>query len=165
MAEQRVRTSPIRYLYATLAQGSADAFVQATIPTGLSSLADFAYRVREILVEIPPHSLVAANLVEVALCHTSQAAMPDISNRALIYKMRYNEGMVTSGAVHRPEMIKRAQYAEDDNVLLITEDVFAQFDTASTGGTLTARMRIGYEVVRINELDRLTLLNQISLGL
>lgn len=163
-ASSRAKPSPIRYLYATVTQGSNDAFAETEIPTGLSSLANFAYRIREILWEFTgTFGCVNGGQYELALTHTTQADEPTISDRPLIDKKKYRITLTTSGAVRNDQMLQ-TQYSSEDNVLVVTESIFAQIDTDSTSATNSVRVRIGYEVVEIGELDRLNLLNAVSLG-
>lgn len=156
--------SSIRYLSATLTQGSADAFKETEMATGLSSLANFAYRIREIVWEFS--STNGANggaNYELSLTHTTQAAIPTYLTRALIAKEKYMNQLVTSGAFTMPQ-IRRIQYTNEDNVLVVTESIFAQLDSAASSVANTVYCRVGYEVVTLSELERLNILNAVSLG-
>lgn len=147
----------LAYLVGTATQGGADAFVQSEVATALTGISTFAYRVRELIFEIP--TLAGANLsnVEVCLTRRTKAAMPNISDRDVIAKFKRQTLFTTSGSQNFP-MIERFTYSEDDDLLIVEDPLYFQLDTNATSAANTAYVRIGYERVSISAVDRLTIL-------
>lgn len=154
----------LSYLYATLTQGGADAFVQATIATPLTSAtSESCLLVREILIEWPGVNPVSAGSFELALTRKSQSAMPLLTStyQSLILKQMRRTGIVTSGGFIF-EALTRIGYDTDNGPRIVESNIYAQFDSNATGGTNTAYMRIGYTLENISIEDRNAILVSTS---
>lgn len=154
----------LAYLTGSVAQGSADAFAQAEIATALTGVGNFAYRVRELLFELPNAAVIAAatDQIEVALSRRSKSAMPVITDRDVIAKIAFGRQFTTSGD-SVTETVRRLTFSEDDELLIVEDPIYLLCDSAATALSSTFYCRIGYERVSISAVDRLTLLTQ-SLG-
>jgi hypothetical protein len=148
----------LSYLTGSATQGSADAFVQAEISTALSGQTQRAFRVREVLFE---HPLIAGNGANIAisLSRRSKTAEPVITDRDVMAKVNVSVSLTTSGAFPL-ERVRRLTWAEDDELLIVEDPIYLVVDSASTGAANTVYCRIGYELVNISAVDRLTLLTQ-----
>lgn len=150
----------LKYLWTSLVQGGNDAFVQAQIATGLFGQTKTAYRVREIITEWSG-TLGAGNAAqyEFALTRKSFAAMPVLTDKSLIVKTKRIGSFTTSGQAVIPQ-IERIIYSDLDNLLIVEDPVYAQLDSNASGATNTLLVRIGYEIVTLSDVDRLTLIAQ-----
>lgn len=148
----------LRYAWFSLVQGSNDAFVQAELDTGLSGLTREVWRLRELLIQWPALSLAAiANTeVQLAITRVSMTAQPSITERALVWTSSRLNRFVTSG-MFMAQMINRERFDSDDNVLIAENTIYAQMDSANTSATNTGVIRVGYEIVRVSEAERLSL--------
>lgn len=157
------KASALRFLYATLTQGSADAFIQANMATALSGQTKTAYRVREILIEwgvagsSQGQGVFNGGVWELCLTRKTQAAMPVITDKSVIAKFKRASAITTSGASIL-DTISRYVYSEDDDLIIVEDPVYWQLDTAGTALTNVAQVRVGYQEVSISEVDRLTLI-------
>lgn len=149
------RPVPLSYIWASATQGSNDAFVQANIQTGLTGLVRQAYRIRELLFELSGGGTLNASY-QFSLTRKSFAAIPTLGDKSLIVKRAFSNVMTTSGAI-QAQQVWREKYDEQDNLLLVEDPVYLQLDSASTSTTNTIYVRIGYEVIAMNEVDRLNL--------
>lgn len=148
----------LRYLYGTVTQGSADAYAQADITTGLEGVLNRAIRIRELLVQWPLAMIgnVNAQNVELSLTRTSQAAMPTLASLGLFWRDQRRVAFTTSGAIWG-SVVDRIKYDEADELLVVEPTIYFQIDSASTSASNSASVRIGYELVSIGELERLNL--------
>lgn len=149
----------LSYIAGSALQGGADAFTTGVIATALSGISNVAYRVRELLFEIPRLNMLSATIVnfDLALCRRLPAAMPLITDSDVMAKVRIGNEMLTSGAISTQNVI-RLHFSEDDELLIVEDPVYLAFDSTGSGLTQTAYCRVGYERVSISALDRLTLL-------
>lgn len=143
----------LSYYVGSATQGSADAFVAAEISTALSGQTSRAARVREILYELPSIAGTSAN-VEVALSRREQTAMPLITDRNVIAKIKIDKSFTTSGLAEF-QRILRQTFTEDDNLLLVEDPLHLVLDSNGTSAANTVRVRVGYELVNISANDRL----------
>lgn len=157
-------------LYGLCTQGANDAFVQATIQTGLTGLTKTAYRVKQIgfdlvLPAVPyfPTNNVAVQDIEIALTRRSKTDVVTYADPDLIHKWRYGCAVFTG--VGTPPYLECSQVwiPSGDPVLIVEDALYAQLDTTATSATWSTYVFIDYDVVTISELDRLSLLTQ-SLG-
>lgn len=149
----------LSYLWTTLTQGSADAFIQATVSTGLFGQTKIAYRLREILLEFSSTQGVAgtSSQWEVSLTRKSFAAMPTTLEKSLIWKWKRSNVLVTSGMVTADTAV-RVTFQESDNILVVEDPIYAQLDSNGTSATNVVYLRLGYERVAVSDVDRLTLI-------
>lgn len=153
----------LSYLWGTATQGSADAFVQLSMATGLSGQTRTAYQIHEIMIEWGLAQVAASgaipgvtSLIELALTRKSLTAMPVITEKSLIAKFGKQVSFTTSG-LSWASKVERYTYTEDDNLLVVEDPVYWQLDSVSTSLTIVAEVRIGYVPVSISDVDRLTL--------
>ena len=148
------------FLRGTVTQGGADAFAQAEIVTALSGQTRRAYRVRELLFELPLFGTIAsAANVELCCTRRSKAAMPNITDVDVLWKMKFGASVLTSGAFLWPST-QRFAFGEDDEIIIVEDPIYFQIDSNATTLTQTAYVRIGYEEVTLSEADRLAILVQ-----
>ena len=146
----------LAYIVGTATQGSADAFKESEIQTALSGQTQRAFRVREILFELPNIGNAAGVNVEVSLTRRTMAAMPNITDRNVIAKVTRQQNLTTSGAyIH--DRVVRLTFSEDDELLIVEDPIYFQIDTASTTAANTGYARVGYELVNVSANDRLQL--------
>lgn len=159
MAQSRTsgRARALRYLVGTVTQGSADAFAEAEIITGLQSVGNVAFVIRELIFQFPGVPLVDAASIQLSITRKSFSVMPSVLERTLIYtQLRYYE-LVTSGAVEQ-SLFERVKFDADDFLIVVEDPIYLQIDSNATSGTNTGRVRIGYQQLDINEIDRLQLI-------
>lgn len=151
----------LAYLTGSVTQGSADAFAVSEIATALTGAGNIAFRVRELLFELPNAALIAAatDQIEVALCRRTKAAMPNVTDRDVIAKISLGRQFTTSGD-SVVEGVRRLTFSEDDELLIVEDPLYLVVDSAATALASTVYCRIGYERASISAVDRLTLLTQ-----
>lgn len=151
----------LRFIYGTATQGAADAFVASQITTALSGSSGIAYRVRELVLELSSPSIVVGGNadLQVALSRRTKTAMPLISDPDVILKQSFTHRLTTSGR-WVIDLIKRFTYSEDDELLIVEDPLYLCLDSDGTSAVQVCSCRIGYEQVRISDVDRLTLLTQ-----
>lgn len=152
----------LSYIPMTAVQGAADAFVEASVVTGLQGTQS-SYRLRELLLELPPMSSAAANDMQVQINRRSKAAIASISDPDVIFNFREQIQWATAVGILRRERSLRFVFSEDEDVRIVEETLYLDVDSASTGAANTIVVRLGVETVRISETDRLSLLVR-SLG-
>lgn len=145
-------------LYTTLTQGSADAFVQATVQTALEGLTTTAYKINRVTLEFA-QAFVGASAAnyEVALTRRSKAAMPNITDQDVMMKKALRESFTTSGMIILDGVI---EYTPAIELLVVEDYLYFQLDSNGTSVANTVYALIEYEIQRISEIDRLTLLTQ-----
>jgi len=147
----------LNYLYATLTESAADVFVQATIATPVAGTG-FAGVVREIVVAWPRPNIVAAANAEIALTRKTLTAMPDIDEKSLIFKRKRYIELGTQGAFFDPDGVQVLQYTDEQAPVIVEPNWYCQFDSAASGIALVAKIRIGYTLEKISEVDRLSII-------
>lgn len=155
------KNAPAGKLTFSATQGSADAFVQSEITTGLDSLGTggIALRVLEIVTRRPLLPGVSCNL-EMSITRTSQNAVPSLTERALIWSLFCGVSFTTSGATYQSDLTARWQPQPDANVIVVESTLFFQLDSANTSASNVVTGYILFEQVKITETDRLALLAQ-----
>lgn len=154
----------LSYLYATLTQGGADAFVQATIATPFTGFdAGVGARVKEILIEYGTSTqgtvaISATSRQEVAITRKSLSAIPDISAPSLVLKQAKATNLSTNGGGVDVEMVRQVLYTDENAPLMVEANWYAQLDSNNTAVVNVARIRIGYEVVKVPEVQRLAII-------
>lgn len=145
------------YLIGTVTQGSNDAFAQAELPTGLAAIGNQAFRVKEIIINTSALPAVNGCNSAASLTRKSFAASPAVTERSLIIKQARTMRLTTSGATieQQPGIYK---YVNEDDLLIVEDPLYIQISSAATAQLNAAIFRIGYEQVRITEVDRLAIL-------
>lgn len=153
------KASPLKYIRGSVTQGSADAYKQEAVTTGLSGETKKAYRVLHALLEwtIAPDA-ADADMIQCQFTRKSQAAVVQVSDKSLIYAKKLQVELATSGAFLFP-FIWREDFPHDDgDIFLIVEDpIYIAIDSTAVG-TLAMHYSLAYEEVAIAEDDRLNLL-------
>jgi len=145
----------LAYIVGSVTQGGADAFAESEIATALSGQTGRAFRIRELLFERPFFSATGSSL-ELTLTRRTMAAIPLITDRNVIARLKWHAVITTSGA-YQEQLVERLTFAEDDELLVVEDPLYFQIDSTSTTLTSTAYCRIGYELVNISANDRLQL--------
>lgn len=148
-------TLGLNFIYTTLTQGGADAFVQNQI--SLPQQDGFALDLREVLIEWPRIGAAAAENFELAMTRKSFAAMPTILEAALIWKRKILVDFTTSGVYIFKDGIDLIQFATKQH-LLVEANTYLQLDSNASSFTNIVRVRLGYDIVKISGLDRANLI-------
>lgn len=147
----------LRWLLGQATQGSADAFVEAEIATGLSNVTRSAFRIRRI-EWYTPGVIGADSSVTMTLRRTSAASVSFLAANAMIGGRWVSTELTTSGMFTYEPFIT-IPYAKDEELLIVEETLFLQLDSTGTGNANTGAVRIGYEVRSITETERLSILS------
>lgn len=147
---------------ATATQGAADAFVQANIATALAGISGQAFKVNEITFDILPAAtnhfpaaVAALQVLEMCVSRRSKTAMPTLADADVIVKRRWG-GLGAATGFNRFDMI--SSWAPTGLVRIVEDPLYLILDSAGTTVAWTVVVSIDYEVVRISDIDRLTLL-------
>lgn len=146
----------LTYLWGTVTQGSADAFKESTIATGLAAGGGLCWRVHEIAWQFPPFIQASGQDISLSLTRKTMSAEPTILERSLISKRKRYCNFTTSGEVTY-EGIIIDKLLEQENLLIVEDTVYFQIDSSATTGTNTAYVRLGVTQEKISDVDRLSL--------
>lgn len=152
----------LKWLFGTLTQGGADAFIQASIatPFGVDKSVGVVKQIDFFWPRIATNAGAAVNQ-EFALTVKSFAAMPvPGTDRSLLLARRRYAEMVTSGAysyLGYQTLLAGIDWPEDQPLIMAEPTWYAQFDSNSTGLTSTAYIKIGYSEDTMNDADRFAL--------
>lgn len=156
---------PAGKLTFTATEGSADAFVQEEIETGLQVAnvtgvkTSTAYRIIEIVAKVTALPFVDGCYFDLTFTRQSKAATPTLADRTLIWAYSREVELATSGAFPQ-EQIVRWQPAPGTNVLIVENPIYVQLDSGATSLSMSTTGYILYEPVTVSEVDRLALLSQ-----
>lgn len=159
------KNTPAGRLIFTATQGSADAFVQAEVETGLNQVGiggKIAYRILEIGVQFQL-MVEVDSWVGLSLTRQSMSALPNMNERSLIYKETRQVAITTSGQMYVPDLVSRWQPLEAQNLIIVENPIYVQVDSDGTSNANTVYGYVLYEQVAITETERLALIAQ-SLG-
>lgn len=145
------KATPYKYLKGSVVQGSADAFVQGSVSTGLSGEEKKALRVKSLVIRRPSMVADAANL-QIAFSRKSLSAFPVLSDRHVCFMHEETVELTTSGAWIQPVTL-RWRFAEDD-FLIVEDPIYFVVDSASTSAANTVYYELACEECTINENDR-----------
>jgi len=143
-------------LVITLTQGSADAFVQGSVLTGLTG--NQAYRLLGVAWEMTS-SLTTTNAAEyqVALSRRSKASQPLTSDTDVLWVLRWQNLFTTSGEVMRD---KSGYWKPDNEVPIVEETIYAELDSNATSTANTFIIRLDVELDTMSPIDRLNLITR-----
>lgn len=158
----RSKNSPAIRLTFTATQGSADAFVEAEITTGLSTLDRSAYRILEIGVQLPGIPAVNGANLEVSLSRQSQAAIAAMNDRSLLFRESAYLALATSGVAYQ-NTTRRWQPIDAANLIVVEETLYFQLDSSGTSNANTVKGYILVDLLSVSEADKVALIAQ-SLG-
>lgn len=150
-----------RFRNITLTQGGADAFVQATEATGISPSSGVVWMLRRAEIEFP-QSVALQNVsadfaIHIALTRDPKAAMSDLNDSDTLMVEGFFGSLTTSGQIVLPQT---TVHEFPDGILVVEPNLYAHLDSAATGLTLTAHLRLFYDEVKMSEVDILRQLTQ-----
>lgn len=145
----------IKWLTTTVQQGSADAFAEGELQTGLSNITGSCWRVRRI--EFYVAALASADSdITVQLSGKSLAAVNVLANSCIAAVYRKVELTTSGSPVY--EIWPNAQvYDRDYELLIVEESVYLTVDSSSTGAQNVAGVKIWVESRSITQTERLTI--------
>lgn len=152
----------LQYLYLTLTQGSADAFVATSLSTGLTNTGTLAWRIRELLFELGAaggaqnNGAVGASGIDFGLARVEPAAALNITAKSLIYKYKQYNTLTTSGAIPEQQIIT-LQYGEDDGPVLVEDTIYGYLDSHASSLSNVVYVRLGLEQIKVTESERLVI--------
>jgi len=147
----------------TATQGSADAFVAASVATALLGNPTQAARVKMITLEFDRLGTPSAGInLEMCLSRYTKAAMPTIIDNDVLFKRKVIADFVTSGG-GIIDSIMRQSFSEDDNLLIIEDPIYLLVDSNASSLAHVVQVAIDYELVKISSDERVQLL-QLGIG-
>lgn len=155
----------LKTLVGSVTQGSADAFAQGTIVTGLQAIGDIGFKLRRVSFRVP--RLIGADSdFEVALTQKSFAAIPAFTERSLVAAIGGYMELTTSGMafVHVAGPIHTFYFDDDMDMVIATDPLYFQVDSTGTSAANTVYVRVDYQEVRLTETQRLAIMNNALTG-
>lgn len=145
-------------LVISLVEGSADAFVQGSVLTGLTG--NVAYNCRRCVIEIATISWNIADDSEISIAVTrrSKTAMPAITDSDVLFKHTIQFRLTTSGAITFPAVISIP--VETDQLAIVEETLYAQLDSSAMGVAITAYVKLECQIDTMSPIDRLNLISR-----
>jgi len=143
----------------TLTQGSADAFVQGTIATGIVPADGLIQKIVRVVFQFNAQSFdgIASDCsVYWSIARDTKTAVAALSDADSILYDGLDIAFTTSGAVMVPLTYT---YEPSDGFFIAEPNIYVQLDSNATGETMTCNVRMFYEEVRASEVDILRLLN------
>jgi len=143
-------------LVITLTQGSADAFVQSSVLTGLSG--NQAYNLVGVAWQFAS-TVVDTNNVEYTwhINRRSKAAIALLSDTDIIMLFGFQMKLTTSGASHN----ERAGYWKPEvQIPIVEETLYACLDSTSSSTANTVILRLDVELDTMQPIDRLNLITR-----
>lgn len=141
-------------LVASIVQGSNDAFVEATIVTQLSSLSRTAWVINLISFQTPGLPNAGAD-IEMCLSRGTKTAMPQLTDRDVIYKLKREVKFTTSGAQYQNVM---EHFSPAQDIFIVEENIYLQMDSAGTSASNTGYVAVDVTPKQISEAQRLAIL-------
>lgn len=146
-----------RYLTLTAVQGGADAFVQASVSTGIIPENGVGFKVIGMEIAFSALQAVSADFdITWSLSRDTKTGVTGLSDDDIILYDGFYGSLTTSGQILIPG---RVQYPPQEGIYIVEPTIYLQFDSTATGLTSTASMRVYYEEVGLNEVDILRILN------
>jgi len=152
---------PPGYLLASATQGSADAFAQTTIPTGLNLIGNLAYKINCVRWFHTPLLAVDAQAMIVTLTRRSKTAIATWTDPDSILYIAKNVELATSGAFVDEYV---GTWIPESDCYIVEDYLYLQIDSTATTAANTARIRIEYESVRVTDAERNSLLSRTVLS-
>ena len=140
-------------------QGGADAFVNETIQTGISTLGNFGWLLHRVDYTLRTASagiegMSADANIQLQLCRKVQTAIIDFEDQDLLMDQQYALSLTTSGQVWVPES---HIWYPPDNMVVVDPEISFSLDSNATGLTLVADCRVYYFPVSMSQMDILRL--------
>lgn len=152
----------LKWLSASVTQGSNDAFAETEFSTGLSNVTRQAFRIRCIEFLAPALPGVDS-VVQLCLRRNSAAALT-FNGQAIIAGMQRWAEFTTSGMTTQEQYPNRQLFEKDMEFLIVEEALYFQIDSNATSATNSALVRIAYETRSITENERLAIQAQTAQG-
>jgi len=153
-------------ILATVTQGGADAFAQASMATALTGLTKTSYLIQEVHFEfiLPavsyfPLQVAAAQDLQICICRRSKTSMPNMTDFDIIKKFKWG-GSNPTAAGWSPIFQSAFSWKPEADVLIVEDPIYLQIDSTATAATWSCVVAIDYDVKSISEIDRLALLTQ-----
>lgn len=153
-------------LYATVTQGANDAFAQATLQTGLEGVTQQAYSINQIgyefiLPTVPnfPKGAAAAQALRLSVNRRTKTAVPTYVDPDIIKKWQYASSWQTLVGAE-PIFPSVDYWIPRGDVLIVEPQIYVTIGSDATAAIWSAVVFIDYDIVKISEVDRLTLLTQ-----
>jgi hypothetical protein len=149
-----------KYLYSTVIQGGADAFICTALATDLNPSDGYAFKI--VAVEgnfstaIAMQGMSADCKVMWALSRDIKVAMADLNDTDLIFRDGFYQGLTTSGAFIREDGFK---WVPNHDVYIVEPNIYLVLDSDATGIQISMAWRIYYEEVKLTEVEILRLIN------
>lgn len=147
----------LQFFTGSATQGSADAFVQTSIATGLANISA-GYRVRGITWQHTALAEVDCNL-QLQLNRRSATAVLSLTDRRVIHYRNIVRQLTTSGLVDT-DVVREFWFDQDLDLLIVEDPVYLVLDSASTGAANDAYVKVYYEQVRLTETQKLAALSE-----
>jgi len=148
---------PLQWLFGTLTQGSNDAFIQASLTTGLYGQTKIVYKIRELWIEWPSFgNMVSAETWEFELGVKTAAAMSNSADKTILWRRKKCVGFTTSGGILK-DCVERFIFDDAESFYLTSDPLYARFDSNATSATSSLYFRIGYQQATLNDVDRLSI--------
>ena len=155
-------TEILRYLSGTLTQGSADAFVQLAMDTGIEPENGVGLKIERIQFQgkdtDTAWQVAAAQFMYLALSRDTKTAVPELTDTDCIWKKSLELGMTTSGHKFFPRSFEEVA---PDGLIIVEPIVYAQLDSTSFAQALDFDVRLYYSEVKLSEIEILRLLNNV----
>lgn len=151
---------PAGYLLSSVTQGSADAFVEGTVVTGLSLIGTTGYLIRGIHIQRP--NLLAVDNIQyvIAVTRRTKSASAGWYDADTIFSDMVKIELATSGAFAYNQTVS---WYPPGPTYIVEDNLYFQLDSSNTSATNTATLRIEYEVIRITESERNALVSRTLL--
>lgn len=145
-------------LIVTATQGSADAFVQASVATGLSGRS--AYNVKAFYLEFPNAAALSAvfaadSEVQVSVTRRSKSAIATLADVDTLMKWSFIVALTTSGQIIFPGVSIAFPQIQ---VPIVEDTLYVQLDSTATGLSNVAVVRMDVELDTMSDIDRLNLI-------
>lgn len=148
-----------RHFDVRLTQGSADAFVQDTVVTGLLPSDGLAYVITraEIMYNFIP-GLTNALQLQWSITRDTKTAIADYSDPDTLYSDAFGVRVTTSGTMLYEQ---RREIIFPDGLFVVEPYIYCQYDSANTAVSGVLDMRLWYTTQKLTEVEILRLLNNV----
>lgn len=138
-------------------QGSADAFKEGSVSTGLTGRQ--AYNLKSVAIQLVTDAKYTGSWTryQVALSRRSKTSFPTLADPDVIYMLDFGGSYITSGAFG---IAQSWVYNFPRDVPIVEETLYLEFDSANTAVASTLILRGEVELDTISDVDRLNLITR-----